>query len=142
MLPLIFLLLFCSSWGDELKCGFDEQYSQCLAHCQSYCNWTTGEIETPPCPKICVNGCICEDGYVRQLPKGDGFCIPGKKCKQCPEHEYFDRCSAQCQNSCKRDSKPLTCPSICAPGCMCDDGYAREDGTTNSPCVRIEDCPK
>ncbi|XP_067126648.1 inducible metalloproteinase inhibitor protein-like [Centruroides vittatus] len=144
MLPVVIVLFFLyGSLGIARECFVNEQFSKCQAHCQSYCNWTNGTIVTPPCPKICVNGCVCQDNYVRLLPEGKSFCIPKTQCKKCPEHEHFDQCSAQCQNTCKsEDGKPLICPLICASGCICDDGYARKDGTPKSPCVRIQDCPK
>lgn len=150
MLPLfIFIFLLHHALGNKTEeisnkteCFFNEKFSKCQGHCQDYCDWDSGSIKKPPCPKICKAGCVCSEEYVRQQPKGRGFCIPKTQCKKCPTHEHYDACSARCQNSClSQDGKPQICPLICASGCVCDEGFARKDGTPQSQCVAIKDCP-
>ncbi|GFU02741.1 hypothetical protein NPIL_587541, partial [Nephila pilipes] len=61
----------------ETKCPELERWDQCTAHCQENCSNYYQHI---PCPLICVSGCICEEGFVRE--RDGGKCIPIDKCSK------------------------------------------------------------
>lgn len=57
-------------------CGANEEWSQCDANpdCQLTCDKPYGPL---PCPKSCVSGCKCIEGYVKDI---DGNCVPIIEC--------------------------------------------------------------
>ncbi|CAL1266759.1 unnamed protein product [Larinioides sclopetarius] len=60
--------------ADHGRCPPREHFDPCIAHCQKNCsNW----MKPIPCSRMCVPGCICEDGFVRG-PQGK--CIYVKEC--------------------------------------------------------------
>ncbi|XP_069354812.1 zonadhesin-like isoform X2 [Maniola hyperantus] len=97
-------------------------------------------------PRFCTNGCLCEEGYLRDE---NGKCIPIAQCPntQCGTNEIFDVCPPQCPGeSCGVDPSVILClpnpqpgdPS-CNPGCRCQDNYFRND---SGCCVTRDQCPK
>nr|NP_001395055.1 uncharacterized protein LOC125491497 precursor [Aedes aegypti] len=53
-----------------------EVYDDCGSACEKTCeNWQPGTLG---CVKMCVDGCFCEEGYVRSNATGE--CIPNSKC--------------------------------------------------------------
>ena len=64
-----------------------------------------------------------------------------KICLACPINEYWDRCMANC-DGCDLSDIPFNerpCASICTPGCICGDGYYRND---EGLCIPDSQCPK
>jgi hypothetical protein len=52
----------------------------------------------------------------------------------------FSECGAyeSCQKTCENPTGPMICPRICAPGCVCQDGFVKDN---NGNCIKVEDCP-
>uniref|UniRef100_A0A915IAD8 E3 ubiquitin-protein ligase NRDP1 n=1 Tax=Romanomermis culicivorax TaxID=13658 RepID=A0A915IAD8_ROMCU len=65
-----------------IKCGRHERFSTCAPpiRCQKFCpSQTTPGI----CPLVCLRGCVCKPGYVRDIRKGNP-CI--REC-ECPDDD-------------------------------------------------------
>ncbi|KAG8198783.1 hypothetical protein JTE90_007093 [Oedothorax gibbosus] len=117
-------------------CPPNEQLSDCDAHCQKNC---TNFAKPFPCPSICVKGCICKEGLVRDT---SGKCVEPKKCPgrdTCPRGEHYEQCNAHCQHNCTTWVRPVLCPRLCAHGCVCDKGTIRGP---KGKCIKPEKCPK
>ncbi|GFU63161.1 hypothetical protein NPIL_322983 [Nephila pilipes] len=56
-------------------CCINERFSRCNAHCQRNCS--NHELPSLPCPRICVSGCVCKKGLVRD---SNGDCISPRNC--------------------------------------------------------------
>ncbi|CAG4942782.1 unnamed protein product [Parnassius apollo] len=63
------------------RCPKNEVYSTCNARCQPSCNNTN-----PVCPEICVPGCVCAPGLVRN---DCGECVSVDKCFENGSYESF-----------------------------------------------------
>ncbi|GFQ65780.1 zonadhesin [Trichonephila clavata] len=141
------------------ECPEHEHWVLCEAHCQKNC---TNYKQNLPCTKNCVAGCVCDRGYVRGL---NGKCIRRDKCpkvsgwdsiseteepptgedhhfelrERCRNHYKFDECGAHplCQKNCQNYNENFPCPSICMPGCICEDGYVEGP---NKECIKKEEC--
>nr|ACD11932.1 hypothetical protein [Isometrus maculatus] len=137
MLQFLILLTLGNVFASNKACYFLQDYSECYADCEKYCDWSDGTIKRPPCSDTCQGGCVCSSGYVRQQ-NGGGYqpCIPESECKSCPANEHFDPCRHHCQEDCSNE--PLACVMMCHPGCICNDGYVRNHD--HSRCIPIEDC--
>lgn len=134
-----------------------EEYSQCGAHpnCQRTCDNLDGPLI---CPKICMPGCVCEEGYVKN---SDGLCVKPEECpvvtRKCSlislifffnlnftatclkAFEYYTDCGTACPITCEnKDNPPLFCTANCVVGCFCEDGYVRN---SDGECVLPTNCP-
>lgn len=69
-----------------IECGIKELYDDCFAHCQLTC-----QDMFPICYRMCIPGCVCKPGYIRNndtwdcirekdCPKDTGKLIPSKLC--------------------------------------------------------------
>ncbi|KAI8889839.1 TIL-domain-containing protein [Backusella circina FSU 941] len=100
------------------------------------------------CPKICIPGCACADGYVKN---SDGKCVRQEDCPYpykpfleldplenptCSPNEEYRMCKG-CDQTCDNLGKPVICIYECTPGCACKDGYVRQDGK----CIQQVQCP-
>ncbi|XP_073952243.1 zonadhesin-like isoform X2 [Choristoneura fumiferana] len=93
------------------------------------------------CPAVCIRGCFCAPGYVRNAY---GVCIPPNQCPHKPvclqANEEYQSCGSSCPDNCDNylDNKRI-CTANCVPGCNCKAGFVRnlEDKT----CVKPEQCP-
>ena len=56
-------------------CGINEIYSGCGGHCDRTC---ADEMEIN-CPPVCISGCVCQWGLVRNH---DGECVSREDCYQ------------------------------------------------------------
>lgn len=84
----------------------------------------------------CQRGCYCKPGFVRS---SDDKCIPVNECPSCNQpNEKYTFCNKLCEPTCK-SPRPEICPAICFPGCVCQEGFVRDD---NGNCVKFEQCPK
>ncbi|XP_015606940.1 allergen Api m 6 [Cephus cinctus] len=67
-------------YNSRARCLHHERYSACDANptCQKTCD-NLGQHGTP-CPrtKICIDGCVCVDGYVRR--RVNGPCVREQLC--------------------------------------------------------------
>jgi hypothetical protein len=115
-----------------------KMYSECNAHCPiKTCENPEGPMI---CPAICVEGCICEDGYVQD---SDGNCVTQDACPAiqpvCSAHEAYTDCGTACPLTCEnKDNPPMFCTANCVVGCFCNEGYVR---ASNGNCVKPLDCP-
>nr|UPQ64758.1 zonadhesin-like protein 2 [Plectrocnemia conspersa] len=118
-------------------CQKNEIFSECSAHgCQNTCENPNLIQVCDPAPG-CYPGCICKPGYLRNA---FGECVKEKNCvKKCPgKHEVYSECgNNSCQKNCDTYDMNLACKPICTPGCICEDGYIRNQ---KGICVKPEDC--
>ncbi|GFY57473.1 uncharacterized protein TNIN_213101 [Trichonephila inaurata madagascariensis] len=135
----------------RIKCKSNETFSKCNYLCQKNCD----NYDKPfPCPRVCVWGCICKEGYVRGPNKN---CIKIEDCgskpeqkavegriysqldhSRCPTNERWDDCSAHCQKNCSQFNDDIPCKGKCTRGCVCMDGYVRGQGK----CILPYECKK
>lgn len=121
-------------------CGDSEEYRQCKG-CDGTC-----KNPNPICPRICIPGCACKQGHLRN---DAGKCVETRECsaqvqpqsfmmlppvQQCQENEEFRKCKG-CDGTCQNPN-PL-CPRICKPGCACKEGHLRNDA---GKCVETREC--
>ncbi|KYB27884.1 hypothetical protein TcasGA2_TC032774 [Tribolium castaneum] len=127
-------------------CGLYEVPTTCVEPCLPTCDVP----KRPPCIfKFCLGGCVCEKGYIRESEKGK--CVPIESCvnpgeisknytKACEKNEEETECETACQATCA-DLTPPECAMLwCPKGCVCKEGYVREE--TGGACVLKENCKK
>ncbi|XP_069057245.1 von Willebrand factor-like [Pleurodeles waltl] len=134
---LFFLLLVldCSLMWVHGDCPEHQHHSECGAGCQINCEERN---EPKPCNKMCVAGCVCDKGWILERA-GSHTCIPKGHCKTCPKNTHFSECGAKCQRTCENyKQENIPCPMMCAPGCVCDKGYALHNGK----CIHTSECVK
>ncbi|RWS23378.1 Zonadhesin-like protein, partial [Leptotrombidium deliense] len=56
---------------------------------------------------------------------------------KCNKNEAYRSCGNRCKESCKSVISKINCPSLCADGCFCIDGYFRDK---HRKCVPIYEC--
>nr|WIM01346.1 zonadhesin-like protein 12 [Limnephilus flavicornis] len=102
------------------ECPEEEEYIQCKG-CGSSCE-SAPHRHTFKC--ACEPGCDCISGYLRN---SEGICIPLEQC-ECPFNEIFSACANNnCRSTCKKpyQLEDQECP--CRAGCICAEGYLRND---------------
>nr|XP_049703173.1 zonadhesin isoform X6 [Helicoverpa armigera] len=130
-------------------CPANERYSECIqGECRAL-NCTQKDLSVPCVrldPKFCLKGCVCEEGFLRDE---NGVCVPQDQCKKetepttCPPNEQFTECTQiVCRaQKCEQKNWPIPCPGIaagsCIKGCVCQDGYLRDD---NGDCIPEDQC--
>ncbi len=57
------------------KCGGNETYSHCGSECSRKC---FDQMKKKFCPTICLRGCFCNEGYLRD--SHDGKCVLPNDC--------------------------------------------------------------
>ncbi|CAL1294560.1 unnamed protein product [Larinioides sclopetarius] len=55
----------------------------------------------------------------------------------CGNDEVHTQCEAHCQKNCTNWDKPLFCPHLCKPGCVCKSGLVRDE---RGACVSPHEC--
>jgi hypothetical protein len=93
------------------------------------------------CPEICIQGCVCEPGYV--LNNNDK-CVKLEDCTNeivCddPNEEYL-KCGTSCPLTCENLDNNNTnklCTEPCVEGCFCKAGYVLNN---NRKCVLPNEC--
>ncbi|CAO1396965.1 unnamed protein product [Diamesa tonsa] len=119
------------------KCKDPNSYAnECGSACEATCK---NPNPKGPCPDVCVKGCFCNPGY---LKNDQGVCVPVEKCpKACPKYEIFSCGSGACEKNCKNLKEKCTIVNIkCDDKCFCIDGYVRAFGP-NGPCIPVNTCP-
>ncbi|KAJ0180002.1 hypothetical protein K1T71_004593 [Dendrolimus kikuchii] len=94
-------------------------------------------------PSECFKGCVCKKDYLRA---DNGTCVPMEECysSTCCKNEVYSNCTNQncTPTKCSELGKPLSCLTTdrgpCKAGCMCRDGYVKDD---NNICIPIGKCP-
>jgi Trypsin Inhibitor like cysteine rich domain len=122
----------------EGKCPANQEYKDCGPYktCEKTCdNPTAAGI---PCPKICVKGCFCKNGFVKNEA---GNCVPLSQCPpKCPLNEVHRDCGPHksCVGTCQNPyAFGIACPEVCVKGCFCKDGYVRDNA---GKCVLVNQC--
>ncbi|XP_066276590.1 cysteine-rich motor neuron 1 protein-like isoform X1 [Branchiostoma lanceolatum] len=128
----------------EDQCGGTE----CPAHsswdpCGLACPTTCDNLGTNIlCPRICIAGCACDDGYVLN----NGSCIPEDQCRgpgtgptrrpPCRPHSEWNECGSACPATCADPNPEQPCLAVCAPRCVCVEGYVMDNGN----CIPVDRC--
>ncbi|RVE52841.1 hypothetical protein evm_002498 [Chilo suppressalis] len=130
------------------SCPQNEIYSDCangfcgLRYCTQY------GAPMPFCRRFnmnnCQSGCLCKAKYLRNP---HGVCVPQEDCPKylCTGNEVYSTCvNGGCDaRNCSQLGKPVPCikldPASCIKGCVCINGYLRDD---NGKCVPTNQCPK
>jgi len=126
-----------------VPCKPNSHFEFCGPRCQPTCE--LAEPRGHSCnelPDVCVSGCFCNSGYVKDLRTGQ--CVRPKDCSQiCPENEHYSDCGTICVATCEQ---PTFNWAHCAnqtvelPGCYCNQGYVRNKMTKR--CIRHHHCIK
>jgi len=58
----------------------NEEYNPCGSACPVTCGDILKLNPPKPCIHICVDGCFCKQGYVRENEEPTGRCIEAKEC--------------------------------------------------------------
>lgn len=124
----------CDGIKTSVKCPENEEYTACGSACPISCSDLYYPKKDKICTLQCVSGCFCKKGYYRAK---DGTCVEAEKCCQ-GENEQYTRCGSACVETC--DYKPEICTKQCIEGCLCKCDYIRKDNTTNSACIKRDQC--
>ena len=113
-------------------CPENQEIGNCAGACQDSCE---NPIFRSQCKAPCLIGCMCKEGYLRN---SEDVCIKQEDCP-CPANENY--ACTECQDTCEVRYISQRCqPSEdCIPGCICDEGYIRDEESGN--CVLVGDCP-
>ncbi|KAL4708360.1 hypothetical protein ACJJTC_019596, partial [Scirpophaga incertulas] len=133
--------------NSPFNCKENQIYSTCSnirCSVRSCSDVNSTKVCVPTKPRVCLPGCICAKGYFLD-PKGN--CVPPERCPPtltCKRNEVVSTCANNCGE--KRYCRDITNPSpvcstieSCVTGCVCADGYLRDD---NGDCIPIEKCPE
>ncbi|RZB39094.1 zonadhesin, partial [Asbolus verrucosus] len=114
------------------KCGDNEEFKGCGTLCPPTCENPKPKF----CPYMCVEGCVCKEGFIRNAE--GGVCIPTDSCLEvCKENEVYNDCGTLCPGTCSEPVK--SCNKMCASGCFCQEGYILDN--ESQECIKIEECP-
>lgn len=119
------------------NCGENEELIECSVYCNDRtCNHEDKREFCSPCQPRCH----CKRGYVRDRKNR---CIEAENCpvKSCPKNEEWTKCNFECTfDRCSHLIRAPVCrPSGCVGGCICKEGYYRND---DKKCVLPEKCPQ
>ncbi|KAJ3659792.1 hypothetical protein Zmor_011463 [Zophobas morio] len=123
--------------GSVPRCPENEHFTRCASPCQANCQNNV----TLPCSEVCIMGCVCREGYIREGKGGQCVLVINASTRVpiCGKNEKFASCGSACPRNCG-DEEVKPCSLICVKGCVCEQGYVREkDG---GRCVAEEDCSK
>ncbi|GBM98796.1 Zonadhesin [Araneus ventricosus] len=115
-------------------CGENEEFKVCGTACPATC---TNPNPPPGCPKICMKGCFCIAGFIRDSA---GKCVLPQFCPiVCKENEVFQECGTACPHTCDDVGKHTgLCTLPCRRGCFCKPGYVRD---REGNCILPNFCP-
>ncbi|XP_059048367.1 zonadhesin-like [Achroia grisella] len=122
------------------SCGGDPNARPGCGNCRETCS-NYNSTEPIYCTQVCYsNACDCLPGYV--LDNNTGKCVRPKNCTPvCGKDEVYSSCvNGGCdKRNCSQLSQPKVCidPIKCLGGCICREGYLRDD---NGVCVPIDQC--
>lgn len=118
-------------------CPKSEIFSSTANTCQETCH---NDIKSSTFGCSVGNGCVCPINSVRH--PDTHICIPRSSCprkasaKSCPKNEVFSESAAGCQKTCATRSVAVKC--VPKAGCICKDGFIRNDIT--GLCVAVSSC--
>lgn len=128
--------LYSNKYFFTAVCKANEHYTDCGSGCGDLtCNLQS--FAAVICPSVCVSGCFCDEGYVRNA---EGVCVPPKTCPSCNANEVWNDCGPvdSCEATCKNpDLIDVICPDVCVEKCVCQPGYVRD---ANWNCVPRDSC--
>ncbi|RZB41740.1 TIL domain containing protein [Asbolus verrucosus] len=130
-----FLLVVAASVGGTPSptCEENEEFTTCGTFCPATCQISYVDV----CPEMCVSGCFCKEGYVREHLGGK--CITLDECQgACRDNEEFKECGVTCPPSCLQPIPSCT-NNCCMKGCFCKEGYVLE--SDSQECVEENECP-
>nr|XP_054765345.1 zonadhesin-like [Lytechinus pictus] len=116
-------------------CGENESFTSCGSACPKTCE---NKDEEQFCITVCVEGCFCDDGFLRDE---NGLCVLESECPSttgCGANEVFDNCGTACPKTCDNRNELIPCTKNCVVGCFCEEGYVRE--SVNGPCILETEC--
>nr|QZP43462.1 zonadhesin-like protein 1 [Pseudoips prasinana] len=127
------------------KCPKNEIYEVCLSCPARNCGVNIAAVSCLPTPNPgdpdCTPGCRCRDFYLRD---GTGKCIPEEQCPPvCGKHEVYSNCTNggrgpyYCSDV-GYSTDSVIDPRYCTEGCVCKNGYVRDD---DNNCIPISNCP-
>ncbi|KAF5294992.1 hypothetical protein FQA39_LY13302 [Lamprigera yunnana] len=135
-------------WNDELtgcvperECPHECEHNQVWESCSDNACKKTCENKdvSVACLDVCIAGCSCRNGSVwtKDLTK----CMPVEECpKACGEHQVWQGCSDYlCRRTCDSLNVTISCPTVCIPGCSCEEGYVWNKEFTK--CIPKDSCP-
>ncbi|KFM77647.1 Zonadhesin, partial [Stegodyphus mimosarum] len=134
----LLLVAICSSLHPDYRptqclyvCGDNEKFVDCVNQCN-----TCDASDDCSSSDICVAGCDCESGFLRNK---EGKCVPEEKCNEEPQRcavdEEFRECG--CMKTCCNAKKPDACAGQCLTGCFCKNGLVRNE---EGRCVELSQC--
>jgi hypothetical protein len=123
-------------------CKENEEYRQCKG-----CDGTCAK-PNPICPRICVPGCACIKGHLRD---GNGRCMPATQCphvqtlenivippNMCGDNAEYRSCGTACPATCANPNAPdQPCTRQCVMGCFCKEGFFKN---AMGKCVSMQMC--
>ncbi|XP_042653118.1 IgGFc-binding protein-like [Tyto alba] len=124
-----------------LRCPANSSYSLCTNLCVHSC---TGLVDASKCPKTCVEGCRCENGYTFD---GEN-CVPRDKCGCFVDGKYYKPHKSVLKENCQQrctcvPGEGLTCSSH---SCTDDETCEVRDGAlgciNQNPCKALRCRPK
>ncbi|NXL54621.1 FCGBP protein, partial [Podilymbus podiceps] len=106
-----------------LNCPANSSYSLCTNFCVNSC---AGRVDASKCPKTCVEGCRCDEGYIFD---GHG-CVPEDQCGCFVDGKYYKPHESVLKDNCQQrctcvPGEGLTCSSH---GCTDDETCEVKDG--------------
>ncbi|CBY14071.1 unnamed protein product [Oikopleura dioica] len=122
------------------ECRANEVWNDCGTACPSVC----GEPRADFCIEMCISGCECAKGFIKEGKSGR--CIREEQCdadqsQKCPKNEVWSTCDRSCEDTCENPDFSQVCRKIaCGEAmCTCAKGFAREKG---GKCVSKSQCKK
>lgn len=115
----------------ECPCPANETYTNCGSACPGTCDIPEPKV----CTDICISGCFCNVGFVRDVNTKQ--CVPIEECTCSNKNEVFRICGPDCEPTCNKPNP--NCDGFCRPGCYCQLGYIREK--ESGQCIKTEQCP-
>lgn len=119
------------------ECPTGEVYKECGTACPKTCE--NYQDTDHVCIDLCVKGCFCPDGQVRNE---DGKCVFPQECEEppeeCPPGEVYNECGSACPLTCDNYKNPdRNCIAVCVKGCFCPPGKVRNSA---GKCVPPKQC--
>jgi len=138
------------------KCGENAERRACGSACAPRCN---NPNPGPICVLPCVDDCFCKEGY---LKAANGACVRPQECDaghpiaqqipqlnaavagvpqlddepKCGDNEVHTQCAPSCARTCAMPIPKPWCSLRCFPGCVCKDGYLKNEEGVCIPAPR------
>ncbi|CAD6191694.1 unnamed protein product [Caenorhabditis auriculariae] len=123
--------------GASEKCGPNEKFFDCGTPCEKTCE----KPEPLFCNAMCVRGCQCDFGFLRNK---DRKCVAAAECNQNGTSHAGPSCElVDCKSGyiCQMDNGAAKCvpqPTLSCASTLCANAHRCEDTPTGPKCVPIE----